>query len=111
MDTLAGSWPLSLAGGGAVQNGRERKPGRKKMEGEGRWKFVPVRSEGPWMMVATSGGRSVSKEEEEENDLTRTGMLLMPLLELDGAALKCFDLLIIQVDVLGSILECGVLKI
>ncbi len=48
-------------------------------------------------MVATSGGRSVSGEEEEENGLTHTGMLLIPILELelDGEALKCFDLLII----------------
>lgn len=54
-----GSDSPSLADGGAVQNGRERRPGRKNIEGEGRWMFVLVRSDGPWMMVATFRGRSV----------------------------------------------------
>jgi len=66
------------------------------------------------MMVATSGGRSVSTGKEEENDLTgtRTWMLLIILLVLDGAALNCFDILIIQfaVLVLGSIVEGEALR-
>ena len=38
---------VGFGDGAAVQNGKDRRPGRKKRDGDGRWMFVFVRSEGP----------------------------------------------------------------
>lgn len=55
---FAFAFSLRLGGGGAVQKGKERRPGKKKIEGEGRWIPVLVNKDGPWIMVATSVGIS-----------------------------------------------------
>ena len=44
METLDGS---SSAVGGEVQKGKDLSPGRKNMEGDGRWTFVFANREGP----------------------------------------------------------------